>query len=58
MSRRITISSDLEAFTVGEHTFRRLPKDETLAEPVVFEMGQSGRPVRLVWHQNYFKRIR
>ncbi len=37
---------------VGEHTFRRVRKDETLGETVVFEIGPDGRAVRFVHHSN------
>lgn len=43
---------------VGEHTFRRVRKDEALGEAIVFEMGPDGRPLRLVWHNNYYPRVR
>jgi hypothetical protein len=43
---------------VGEHTFRRVRRDDTLGEPIVFEMGPDGRPTRLVWHQNHYRRVR
>lgn len=43
---------------VGEHTFRRVRKDDALGESVVFRMGPDGRPVRLEWHNNYYPRIR
>jgi CubicO group peptidase (beta-lactamase class C family) len=43
---------------VGEHTFRRIRKDEALGEPVVFEVGPDGRPARMVWHSNRYRRVR
>jgi CubicO group peptidase (beta-lactamase class C family) len=44
---------------VGDHTFRRIRKDdETLGEAIVFEMGPDGRPERMVWHSNHYRRIR
>lgn len=42
----------------GEHTFRRVRKDEALGEPVVFEMGSDGRATRILWHSNYYNRAR
>ena len=42
----------------GEHTFRRLRKDETLAEEVVFELGPEGRAARFKRHSNYDPRTR
>jgi CubicO group peptidase (beta-lactamase class C family) len=41
---------------VGDHTFRRVRKDGTLAEPIVFEMGPDGRAVRYVQHSNPYER--
>jgi CubicO group peptidase (beta-lactamase class C family) len=40
----------------GEHTFRRIRKDETLGEALVFEMGADGRAARMVWHSNQYRR--
>jgi CubicO group peptidase (beta-lactamase class C family) len=42
----------------GEHTFRRIRKDESLGEEVVFEMGPDGRPTRFKQHSNYRPRVR
>lgn len=42
----------------GEHTFRRIRKDETLGETLVFEMGPDGRAVRYKQHNNYQTRVR
>ncbi len=42
----------------GENTFRRVRKDETLGEEIVFEMGPDGRPARVKWHSNYSDRVR
>ena len=42
----------------GEHTFRRIRKDERLGETIVFEMGPYGRPVRYQQHNNYYPRVR
>jgi CubicO group peptidase (beta-lactamase class C family) len=41
---------------VGDHTFRRVRKDESLGETIVFEM-KDGRPTRLRWHSNFYTRI-
>lgn len=42
----------------GEHTFRRVRKDEELGELVVFEMAPDGLPSRMKWHQNTYPRRR
>ena len=42
----------------GEHTFRRIRKDETLAKTIVFEMGPDGRAVRYRQHSNVYSRLR
>jgi len=42
----------------GDHTFRRMRKDDTLAESIVFEMAADGRPSRLVWHSNFYRRVK
>lgn len=55
----MTPVKDLEKFRkTGEHRFRRIRKDESLGEEVVFEMGADGRPVRFVRHSNLLRRIR
>ena len=41
----------------GEHTFRRVRKDDALGEPIVFDIGSDGRPTRLVWHSNHYRRV-
>ncbi|HET9532601.1 MAG TPA: serine hydrolase [Blastocatellia bacterium] len=41
---------------VGEHTFRRIRKDESLGEALVFEMGADGRAARIIWHSNQYRR--
>ena len=43
---------------VGEHTFRRVRKDESLGEPIVFEMGPDGKALRYVVHSNPYDRRR
>jgi CubicO group peptidase (beta-lactamase class C family) len=43
---------------VGEHTFRRVRKDEALGEAVVFDLGADGRASRLTWHSNQYRRVR
>jgi CubicO group peptidase (beta-lactamase class C family) len=40
----------------GEHTFRRVRDDGEPGEAIVFEMGPDGRPARLVWHNNQYRR--
>jgi CubicO group peptidase (beta-lactamase class C family) len=42
---------------VGKHTFRRVRKDDAMGEAVVFDMGPDGRPTRMVWHSNHFRRV-
>jgi hypothetical protein len=42
----------------GEHTFRRIRKDESLGEEIVFEMGPDGRPTRFTHHSNYALRVK
>lgn len=42
----------------GTHTFRRLRKDETLAESLRFEMGADGRAARIIWHANTYRRVK
>jgi len=42
----------------GEHTFRRIRKDESLGEEIVFEMSSDGRPTRYKHHSNYLPRVR
>lgn len=42
----------------GEHTFRRIRKDDTLGEEIVFETGPDGRATRFTRHSNPFERIR
>lgn len=39
-------------------TFRRLRKDETLGEEVVFERDETGKVVRMWQHSNYNEKIR
>jgi CubicO group peptidase (beta-lactamase class C family) len=43
---------------VGDHTFRRVRKDDTLGETIVFDMGPDGRAERLRWHSNDYRRTR
>lgn len=42
----------------GEHTFRRIRKDEALGETLVFEMGHEGQAVRVIWNSNQYRRVR
>jgi CubicO group peptidase (beta-lactamase class C family) len=41
----------------GELTFRRVRKDETLGEEIVFELGSDGRAARFRRHSNYVTRV-
>lgn len=43
---------------VGDHTFRRVRKDEMLAETISFEIGPDGRALRYVQHSNPYERRR
>jgi CubicO group peptidase (beta-lactamase class C family) len=43
---------------VGEHTFRRIRKDEALGETLVFEVGREGQAVRVIWDSNQYRRVR
>ena len=43
---------------VENDTFRRVRKDKTLGEDVVFERDQSGRVVRMWQHSNYNNKIK
>jgi CubicO group peptidase (beta-lactamase class C family) len=43
---------------VGEHTFRRVLKDDSLGEEIVFEMGPDGRPTGYRQHSNFWPRMR
>jgi len=55
----MTPMKDLERFKkTGDNRFRRIRKDESLGEEVVFEMGADGRPVRFVRHSNVLRRVR
>lgn len=42
----------------GEHTFRRVRKDEALGEELVFEVGADGRASLITWHSNRYRRVR
>ena len=43
----------------GAHTFRRMRKDETLAETLVFEMPPDGKAAaRIIWHDNRYTRVK
>ena len=43
---------------VGEHTFQRIRKDETLAETMTFQMGKDGKATSLLWHSNTYRRVK
>jgi Domain of unknown function (DUF3471) len=42
----------------GDHTFRRVRKDDTLGEAIVFEIGPEGRATRYWQHSNPSPRLR
>jgi CubicO group peptidase (beta-lactamase class C family) len=42
---------------VGEHTFRRIRKDEALGEALVFDLGSDSRAVKIIWNSNQYRRI-
>lgn len=41
----------------GENTFRRIRKDETLGEEIVFALGPDGKATRFTRHSNYSTRV-
>lgn len=43
---------------VGEYSFRRVRKDESLGEPVIFEMGPGDKALRYIVHSNPHDRRR
>ena len=43
---------------VESDTFRRIRKDETLGEEVVFERDETGKVIRMWQHSNYMEKIR
>jgi CubicO group peptidase (beta-lactamase class C family) len=52
-------SKDMEKLRrTGEHTFRRLRKDDTLGETIVFEIGADGRATKYWQHSNPSPRLR
>jgi hypothetical protein len=52
-ARSLTLLKHIEG-----DTFRRLRKDETLGEEVVFERDKTGKVVRMWQHSNYKDKIR
>jgi CubicO group peptidase (beta-lactamase class C family) len=42
----------------GDHRFRRVRKDDSLGEEIVFEIGADGRATRFTWHNNHYPRVR
>jgi len=52
------VKAMLKLEQTGEHRFRRVRKDETLGEEIVFEMAADGRPARFVRHNNRYPRVR
>jgi CubicO group peptidase (beta-lactamase class C family) len=50
---------DLDRFKkVGEHRFRRIRKDDSLGEEIVFDVGPEGRATQFTQHSNHYPRIR
>jgi hypothetical protein len=50
---------DMDRFRkVGEDRFRRIRKDDSLGEEIVFEIGPDGRASRFSQHSNYYPRVR
>ena len=41
---------------VGEHTFRRIRKDEALGEPIVFQVAPGGQASQFTWNSNFYRR--
>ena len=52
------VRSMMKLKKTGEHTFRRIRKDEALGETLVFELGRDGHIVRIIWNSNQYQRIR
>lgn len=49
---------DLDRYRhVEGNVFRRIRPDDTLAEPLTFEMGKDGKPVRVWSHSNPLERV-
>jgi CubicO group peptidase (beta-lactamase class C family) len=42
---------------VGENRFRRIRKDDSLGEEIVFELGPDGRATRFTQHSNHYARV-
>ena len=42
----------------GEHTFRRVRRDEALGEEIRFEIGADGKPTRFQWHNNFYSKVK
>jgi hypothetical protein len=42
----------------GENRYRRLRKDGTLGEEIVFVMGADGKPTRYTQHNNFLRRVK
>jgi CubicO group peptidase (beta-lactamase class C family) len=50
---------EMERFKkTGEHRFRRIRKDDSLGEEIVFEIGPDGRATRFTQHSNHYRRVR
>ncbi|PWT88736.1 MAG: hypothetical protein C5B54_10090 [Acidobacteria bacterium] len=44
---------------IDQQTFRRVRKDsDDLGEEVVFELGPDGKVTKLLWHENYSRKVR
>jgi len=51
-------SEDLDRYRhVEGNVFRRIRPDDSLAEPLTFEMGKDGKPVRVWSHSNPLERV-
>lgn len=50
---------DMDRFKkVGEHRFRRIRKDDSLGEEIVFEIDADGRATRFTQHSNHYPRVK
>ena len=41
-----------------DDTFRRIRKNKELAERVIFERDKSGKVIRMLWNNNYRKKLK
>jgi CubicO group peptidase (beta-lactamase class C family) len=51
------VKGTLKLKKTGEHSFRRVRKDEKLGEVVTFEIGEDGRASRFRLHSNVYTRL-